>query len=446
MGRWVLLLSVGAAAGLVVALLVRSSGTGDDVSVIEGSSVQNVSADPAGFVRCDDIAMLGSRLEGSLGARQNPDSVVMDVLSAYRKEHPETYAGTWIDRASGVVVLGFTDDPDGHLEAILALVPSPADYPDGDPRSLGEREDVTIDVVQVRYSQAELEAIQEQIMDTVSGRNLDETVSARIFIRRNRVGLGLFNPPEGTLEELAELVSDPAAVCVSVSYTPQPPSGPLDVIPDLDTEDPLVTCRGVPSVRYSQLVDPPSIDDVDHPAVDALRAELEAPGGEPMPPGQWVVMNIEDDEATFDALSSEESGYARFRRYGDKWVLGSLGRGRSCEPVVVLPEGLNRVDMRLDPESPPSPDSTTIDLLVTEAACASGREMGDALQGPQVVENDTSVLVAFAAIRLAARAVNCQGNPSTPVSIKLSQPLGQRTIYDGLYVPPKPLGENTEIK
>ena len=113
---------------------------------------------------------------------------------------------------------------------------------------------------------------------------------------------------------------------------------------------------------------------------------------------------------------------------------------------MVLPEGLNRVDVRLDPESPPSPDSTAIDLLVTEAACASGREMGDALQGPQVVENDTSVLVAFAAIRLAARAVNCQGNPSTPVSIKLSQPLGQRTIYDGLYVPPKPLGEDTEIK
>ena len=446
MRRWVWLLSVGAVAGLVFALLVRSSGTGDNVSVTEGFSVQNVSADPAGFVRCDDIAMLGSRLEGSLGARQNPDSVVMEVLSAYRKEHPDTYAGTWIDRASGVVVLAFTDDPDGHREAILALAPSPDDYPEVDPRPLGERADVTIDVVQVRYSQAELEAIQAQIMDAVSGRNLDDTVSPWIFIRRNRVGLGLFNPPEGTLEEVAKLVPDRASVCVSVSYTPQPPSGPLDVIPDLDTEDPLVTCRGVPSVRYSQLVDPPSIDDVDHPAVDALRAELEAPGGEPMPRGQWVVMSIEDDEATFDALSSEESGYARFRRYGDKWVLGSLGRGRSCEPVVVLPEGLNRVEVRLDPESPPSTDSTAIDLLVTEAACASGREMGDALQGPQVVENDTSVLVAFAAIPLPASAVNCQGNPSTPVSIKLSQPLGQRTIYDGLYVPPKPLGEDTEIK
>ena len=28
--------------------------------------------------------------------------------------------------------------------------------------------------------------------------------------------------------------------------------------------------------------------------------------------------------------------------------------------------------------------------------------------------------------------------------LKLSQPLGERTIYDGLYVPPRPLGEDTE--
>ena len=146
----------------------------------------------------------------------------------------------------------------------------------------------------------------------------------------------------------------------------------------------------------------------------------------------------------FEALSSDESGYARFKRYGDKWMLAGVGLGRSCEPVVVLPEGLNRVAVRLDPELLPNPDSTTFDLLVTEAACASGREMGDALLGPQVVENDTSVLVAFAAIPVSARIVTCQGNLSAPVSIELSQPLGQRTIYDGLYVPPKPLGDDIE--
>ena len=30
--------------------------------------------------------------------------------------------------------------------------------------------------------------------------------------------------------------------------------------------------------------------------------------------------------------------------------------------------------------------------------------------------------------------------------LKLSQPLGEHTIYDGLYVPPRPLGEDTDTE
>ena len=119
-------------------------------------------------------------------------------------------------------------------------------------------------------------------------------------------------------------------------------------------------------------------------------------------------------------------------------------RGVTCEPTLVFPEGLNRVEIRLDPDSPPDPDSRTIHVLATEVECASGREMGDALQGPQVVETKTAVLLAFAAIPLAEPEVNCQGNPSTPVTIELAQPLGVRTIHDGSYVPPKPLKPESE--
>ncbi|MCY4623170.1 MAG: hypothetical protein OXD34_15305 [bacterium] len=391
--------------------------------------------DPVGLERCEDVPTLASRLEGSLGARENPHPVVMDLIGAYRDEHADTYGGRWIDRENGVVVVAFTDDPVVHREAILALAPPSDKTSNGDPRPLGER----VDVVQVRYTQAHLEAIQQQIMDAVSGLDFDRSVGSALSITQNRVSLDLFNPPEGTLDQLARIVPDLTAVCVSVYYTPEPPTGPLDVIPDLDTEDPLVTCRGTPPVRYSQFVDPPSIDEVDHPAVDALRAELGSQGGEPMPQGRWVVISIEEDLAAFAALSPDSFGYADFERHGDKWILGGMGSGRPCEPIVALPDGLNRVEVRLDPDSLLGPDSITLDLLVTEAACASGREMGDALQGPQVVETDTAVIVAFAAIPLYEQLVTCQGNPSTPVTLELSQPLGNRTVYDGLYVPPKPL-------
>ena len=402
-------------------LVVGACVSGPDTEA--GGSSQEVRLE-----RCEDVEMVAATLEGNLGSRENPEAVI-EATGAYRKEHADTFGGMWIDRDNRVVVVAFIDHPDSHREAIGGLLPP--------------SNEVLIDVVQVRHTEAELEATQRELRVAMAGRNFAESIGSAVLIRRNRVGLDLLNPAEGTLDELAGLVPDPAAVCVSVHHTSKAPEGPLQVIPDLATEDPLVTCIGIPSVRYSRLIDPLSIDLVDHPAVDALRAELEAPGPEPLARGEWVVISIGDTRATFAVLFPDEMAHAQFRGEGDRWRLGTYGLGPPCEPTVVLPEGLNRVIANLDPESLPSPDSTTIDLLVTEVACASGREMGDALQGPQVVETDTEVLVAFAATPLSDREVDCQGNPSSRVSVELSEPLGHRTIYDGLYVPPKPLLSET---
>ena len=316
----------------------------DSENVVDGGSDSGLS--PAvGVMHCDDVPKLESRFEGTLSGRQNPDLAVKRALSAYGREHPGTYAGQWIDRDNGgVLMMGFTDDPEPHRAAILARRPSPDDDPDGerspvtDDRSLGEREDVVIDVVQVRFSEADVRAVRDRINKAVSGKDfgLDGT---GYDIHRQRVVLYLVNPQEGALEELGDRLSDPSAVCVEVTRTPQPPSGPLDVIPDLDVEDPLVSCPGTPAVRYSQMIDPPSIDEVDHPAVDALRAELDAPGGEPLPRGRWVVISIDDDRATFAALADGSFGVAGVERRGDKWIFAGEASGRPCEPAVPLPAG-----------------------------------------------------------------------------------------------------------
>ena len=195
--------------------------------------------------------------------------------------------------------------------------------------------------------------------------------------------LDLVNPPQGALAEIAERAPDPSILCVRVTRTPQPPSGPLDVLPVLDVEDPLVSCPGTPAVRYSQMIDPPSIDEVDHPAVDVLRAELDEPAGEPLPRGRWVVISIDDDRATFAALSGYSFGVASVERRGDRWIFSGEASGRPCEPVVPLPAGLARVEVHLDVNSMPGPTDTRVDLLVTEQGCAGSREMGDALRGPR---------------------------------------------------------------
>ena len=446
------------AALLAVAVLAVACSSDDpDNAVVVGSGPERVAAvdadsepSPAdGLAHCDDVPRLRSRLEGKLSGRRNPDHIVEGVLLTYAMEHPDTFGGRWIDRDSGgVLVMGFTDDPEPHRAAILARRPSPDDYPAVDPpppitddRPLGERDDVVIDVLQVRFSEIEADAIHDELFEVVSlqewqGFGLD---GSAYDIHLQRVTLYLVNPPEGALAEIAVRVPDPSALCVEVTSTPQPPGGPLDVIPDLDVEDPLVSCSGTPVVRYSQLIDPPPIDEIDHPAVDVLRAELASPDAPlPRPQGPWVVISIDDDRATFAVLLEGGFGTAVVERRGDRWVFSGEAYGRPCEPVVPLPSGLARVEVHLDIDPMPDAGDTTINLLVTEQGCANGREMGDALRGPQVIETDDAVVLAFAVVPIAGTAT-CPGNPSAAVTVELSEPLGRRWVYDGLHFPPKPL-------
>ncbi len=126
-------------------------------------------------------------------------------------------------------------------------------------------------------------------------------------------------------------------MCIGLTTTPQSPPGPLKVIPDLDVEDPLVSCPGTPAVRYSQLINPPSINDVEHPAVDVLRTELDTPGGGPLPRGRWVVINIDDDRAVFAALTPGGFDTATIERRGDRWTFTGEASGHPCEPAVAMP-------------------------------------------------------------------------------------------------------------
>ncbi len=401
------------------------------------------------LVPCADVPELESRVEGKLSGRQNIPDDVAGALLTYWMEHAETFGGMWIDRGNGgTIVLAFTDDPQAHREAILARAPSPDDVPATippppitDERALGERDDVAIDVVPVDFTEAQLRATQQHLGELL-GAELG-LLGSGIDTTKNRITLDLVDPPEGALDTIASLVPA-AAVCITVTTSPHPPQGPLDVIPDLDVEDPLVSCRGTPPMPYSKLVAPDPIDDVEHPAVDALRAELATPGVEPLPEGDWVVLSIDDDLAVFAALGEDSFGTASVERQGDVWVLSGWSSGGACDPVVSLPDGLGQVDVRLDPDSLPGPDDTVIDLLVTEVDCASGREMGDALVGPQIVETEDAVLVAFAVIPVVGGA-NCQSNPSTSVSIELSEPLGDRLLLDGIRVPPRPLTDEADL-
>ena len=404
---------------------------------------------PAGVQHCSDVPKLESLLVGSMSPYQNPDPIVQDVMFTYGMEHPDTFGGLWIDRDNGgVLVAGFTDDPGPHLEALLARAPSPDDIAGLDPRPpitddrpLGERDDVVIDVIRVRFSDADIGAVMDEVGAAMRGE--DYGLDGMGFDRhRQRVNLYLVTPPDGALDRLAGRLPDPSEVCVYVEIVGEAPDGPLVALPGTGLDDPVVACPDYEAIPSSQLAHLRSIDEIDHPAVDALRAELEAPSGEPLPPGRWVVVDVGYHEAEFAVLSPAGSSAASFERpYGKddgQWRLAGTGWAAPCAPRVPLPPGLAHVEVGLDPEQPPDPQATSIGLLVTREACASGQAMGDALRGPQVSETDDAVLVAFAYV-ITGGSATCPGNPHEPVTVELAEPLGERAVFDGLHYPPRRL-------
>ena len=379
------------------------------------------------LVACDDVPRLEGTVEGNLSGTQNPSDRLIDIIRSYGSQH-ESFADLWIDRAhGGALVAAFTDDLEAHREALTALLPHGTPF----------------GVVRAENSVAELDAVRAVIHANVAEIEGLSRFGAPASL--NRVEVAFVDPPDVTLDRLVELV--PAAlVCVDVFYPPEPPSGPLDIIPLANDSDPLVECRGIGTVRYSRLVDPVSVDEIDHAAVEALRAEIEAPSPEPLPAGDWSVMHIDEDSATFAIVEGNViAGRASFRLAGDRWVLsGYGGGGRPCESRVPLPPGIAHVRVHLDPDTLPRPASTSIFLFVEDIDCSNGREIDNELRGPQIIETDDEVLVAFAVIPVWGVAT-CQGAPATSVRVDLSRPLGERALLNGALMPPAPLKPHPDL-
>ena len=288
-------------------------------------------------------------------------------------------------------------------------------------------------------------AAQNKAHNTAAAMGIDFDGSGYNWARE-RVTLYLRNATNEQIEELAQRLDDPSGVCYDLSVSPVASSEPFEPLPAQGLDDPMVVCGDWEAIPSSHLAHLPSIDSFDHPAIDALRAELAEPSGKPLPEGRWVVMSIGTYRAEFAALSPDGSGSIGFaNRHHDivDWKVAGHAWdrpwGAACGPRVPLAPGLGVVDVQLDPRSLPTPDSTTVDLLVTQQGCNSGEAMGDNLLGPQVRETEDAVLVAFA-VRVSGGPAACPDNPPSRVTVELSKPLGERTVRDGLFVSPQSLG------
>lgn len=78
------------------------------------------------------------------------------------------------------------------------------------------------------------------------------------------------------------------------------------------------------------------------------------------------------------------------------------------------------------------PDSTNFRVEVTRLECASG--VTGTLLDPVVVYEPDQIIIQIDAEPREAAVATCQGNNSVPVTIELTEPIGQRTLIDGACV------------
>lgn len=156
----------------------------------------------------------------------------------------------------------------------------------------------------------------------------------------------------------------------------------------------------------------------------------------PLPPTGWYRVADTGLEVLFVARGTALVPWMQVAVYdsGAGWVLRSYG---ACTLSVSYPDGIGGATWSLDPGSPaPGPESREIHTLIVETACASGKSPEGRILDPLIVHGADSVVIAVA-VRPRPGAQDCQGNPAFPLTIVLSEPLGDRVLLDGSAFPPR---------
>lgn len=151
---------------------------------------------------------------------------------------------------------------------------------------------------------------------------------------------------------------------------------------------------------------------------------------------EWRVLSETDDSLTLGLGRWTENGPGKgayilgLEREGPTWQVTGWG---DCQLSPMLKAGHSRVEVsRYRGDA----GGTRLIAEVTERECASGRDPGRFLHDPFVVETSRSVTLYWTS-EPPTGSQDCQGNPSVERTVDLEEPLGTRTVLDGLSFPPR---------
>lgn len=199
-----------------------------------------------------------------------------------------------------------------------------------------------------------------------------------------------------------------------------------------------VLCGGPPSFHPDVLDQEGGAQRGDDPAAATLRAALAPAGGDiddVLPHTGWIEVTRTESMVKFLARGGNGPGMGIVTvvlRDG-QWTLDRTGR---CDLQPEIRPGLDLAMFRVDPGEELTPETTEVDVLVSELACNSGQDAEGRIRVDRIVPGDSSVIVVIAT---APRGGDheCPGNPETPFLLELPEPLGDRALLDGYSIPPR---------
>lgn len=194
-----------------------------------------------------------------------------------------------------------------------------------------------------------------------------------------------------------------------------------------------VTCDDV-TFDLAVLDQPGGAENGDDPAAVALREHL-ASGMETdfLPAAGWIEAVRTESRVLFIAPDGDGLARVDMQLEGGRWRASGWG---GCTLRPEIPFGMNIATFRVALGETLTPETTELDVLVTEVECNSGEDARGRVQEPAVIRSPESVTVIFTVVaRLGGHT--CPSNPATPFHLVLPEPLGDRLLLDGSSIPPR---------
>jgi hypothetical protein len=163
-----------------------------------------------------------------------------------------------------------------------------------------------------------------------------------------------------------------------------------------------------------------------------LRETEGLPEGEGLPAEGWIRAVQTEDVVLFVAPGGGVPwSMVKVQLRDGIWSADAYGQ---CRLQPDIPEGLSLAVFRLAPNAVLAPETREVNLLVTETACNSGQDARGRIRVLDLAPAAASVTVLLGVVPRPGDH-ECPGNPETPFTLELPEPLGDRVLLDGSSVP-----------